>query len=267
MHKRTPEIVANLALGLEHFLRFAFESGAITQQEKDTYWREGWASFGQAALMQSRYQSASDPVQVFLDMLQAALSSGRAHVAYIDGTVPPNAQAWGWWPIGNGEWQPKGRRIGWLDRADLYLEKDASFAEVQALGNQTGAPLSISGVTLHKRLHEKGLLLTVDAGRGTLHIRRKIEEATRAVLHLSASEFSAGVSTDKKPAIPDIDDLSVVVEDDTQAAYPRSAVWHNQDCDQPVTVIGDAGERDGRQYKNIEGSDTAVPEDELSYES
>ena len=45
----------------------------------------------------------------------------------------------------------------------------------------------------------------------------------------------------------------------------RSAVWHNKDHDQPVTVTGEAGEHDGRRYVKIEGSSTAVPEDELEF--
>jgi hypothetical protein len=208
MHARTPEIVANLAIGIRNFLRFAFESGAITKEEKETHWLAAWDAFRQGALMQARYQSASDPVQVFLDLLQAAIGSGRAHVAHVDGSVPGKAQAWGWRESGDdGEWKPIGRRIGWVDGKDLYLDKEASYAEVQMIGGQTGEPLSIGAVTLHKRLFERGYLLSTEQsnGRGTLHIRRKIEGMSRPVLHLSANVFSEAVSTAKKPDISDID--------------------------------------------------------------
>jgi hypothetical protein len=47
---------------------------------------------------------------------------------------------------------------------------------------------------------------------------------------------------------------------------PRSAIWHNKDHDQPVTVTGEAGEHEGRRYVKIEGSETGVPEDELEYQ-
>ena len=56
----------------------------------------------------------------------------------------------------------------------------------------------------------------------------------------------------------------------TQAelAQPRPAIWQNNDMNQPVTVIGDAGVGpDGRRYKKIAGSDTAIPEDEIKYSS
>lgn len=46
----------------------------------------------------------------------------------------------------------------------------------------------------------------------------------------------------------------------------RAATWRNKDVDQPVTVIGDAGvAADGRIYVRISGSDTAIPEDEITY--
>jgi hypothetical protein len=216
MHKRTPEIVANLALGLKYFLRFAYESKAITKDELNRYWREGWSSFGQAALLQARYHSASDPVQLYLDLLQAAMGSGRAHVAHYDGSVPADASAWGWWRQGD-DWQAKGNRVGWLDGDNLYLEKDASLAAVQAIGNQTGEALSISGTTLHKRLHERELLVTTDKAHETLYVRRKLEGVTRNVLHLSAR--AVGFSTDKKTDKPDIDEVSSEYEEDSGVGY------------------------------------------------
>jgi hypothetical protein len=45
----------------------------------------------------------------------------------------------------------------------------------------------------------------------------------------------------------------------------RPGIWRNKDVDQPVTVLGEAGITDGRRYVKIEGSDTAIPEDEISY--
>jgi hypothetical protein len=203
MHRRTPEIVANLGIGLSYFLRFAVENGAIGEPEEEELWAEGWRCFGQAALLQSRYQSASDPVQVYLDLLQAAIASGRAHVAHADGSAPANAGAWGWQEGEGGHWQPKGLRIGWVSGDELFLEKDASFAEVQAIATRSGEPLGINSVTLHKRLDEQRLLLSTDKARNTLHVRRRLEGASQNVLHLSADLFQA-LSTDKKPDKPDI---------------------------------------------------------------
>lgn len=43
------------------------------------------------------------------------------------------------------------------------------------------------------------------------------------------------------------------------------ATWRNVDNDQPVKITGDLGERDGRRYVSIEGSDTGIPLDEITY--
>jgi len=47
---------------------------------------------------------------------------------------------------------------------------------------------------------------------------------------------------------------------------PQIGVWRNQDHNQPVKVIGEAGaDASGRRYVKIEGSDTAIPEDEVEF--
>jgi primase-like protein len=134
MHKRLPDIIANLAVGLDYFLRFAAESGALTKADADRLWEEGWRSIGAAAAAQAQYQVASDPVAVFLDLLQAAVASGQAHVASKSGGAPENAKAWGWRDV-NYEKVPQGKRIGWVEGEDLYLEPTAAMSVVQSLGN------------------------------------------------------------------------------------------------------------------------------------
>lgn len=49
--------------------------------------------------------------------------------------------------------------------------------------------------------------------------------------------------------------------------YPRSAVWKNKDHDQPVIVIGELGQGpDERRYFKVQGTETGVPENELTFE-
>ncbi len=44
------------------------------------------------------------------------------------------------------------------------------------------------------------------------------------------------------------------------------AMWHGQETDSQVTVVGYWGELDGRHYVEIEGSKTGVPFDEIEYD-
>lgn len=48
--------------------------------------------------------------------------------------------------------------------------------------------------------------------------------------------------------------------------YPCEAIWNNKDFDQPVTIIGKAGPKDGKMYYNIADSETGIPEDELEFQ-
>jgi hypothetical protein len=99
------------------------------------------------------------------------------------------------------EWRPQGERIGWLEDEDLYLEPDAALAAVQKQGRDSGEPLAVTGRTLRKRLHERGLLLSTDEARQVLTVRKTLEgRPRRDVLHTSVDFFSIHM---EKPDQPD----------------------------------------------------------------
>jgi hypothetical protein len=179
--------VANLALGLRYRLRFAADVGAVTAEEAEGLWRRGWEALGEAAMSQIQHQVAQEPTRRFLELLSAAIASGRAHVANPEGEIPKGPKAWGW-RISGEEWRPKGERVGWVHRDDLYLEPEAAFAATQRQGRDAGDPLSVSGRTFNKRLHERGLLSSNEAPH--LTVRRVLQGERRRVLHLSADVLS-----------------------------------------------------------------------------
>jgi regulator of replication initiation timing len=47
--------------------------------------------------------------------------------------------------------------------------------------------------------------------------------------------------------------------------FPRKAIWKGRDGDQLVTVTGSMGEKDGTVYYAVEGSDTGLPADQLTF--
>jgi len=197
-HRRTPGIVADLALGLRYFLLFAHESGAIVSEKARELWARGWRTLGEAASGQSQHQATGEPTRRFRELLSASIASGRAHVANTEGGAPEVPEAWGWRraSVGSGdfereEWRPQGERVGWLDEEDLYLEPDAALAAVQKQGRDSGEPLAVTSRTLRKRLHEYGLLLSTGKereGRDTLTVRHTLDGSRKSVLH-TASDF------------------------------------------------------------------------------
>ena len=198
-HGRTLEIIANLALGLKYFLRFACDAGALTKEKSESLFKRGWQVLKTAGEQQAGHQAEAEPTRRFLELLGAAIASGKAHVAAPSGTEPRNAPAWGWrehW-AGAGEnerreWRAQGERVGWVDGNDLYLNPEAAYQAAQRMADEnSGAGLIVSAATLRKRLNEKNLLVTtdVDTKRGTLTVRRTLSGARPDVLHLRAASL------------------------------------------------------------------------------
>jgi hypothetical protein len=210
-HRRTPEIVANLAIGIDHLLRFATGVGAIDTGRADALRGRCWRALLDAASDQRSHQAAGEPAARFIELLSTAVAAGRAHVANEEGDRPENPGAWGWRRIPEGafaneSWRPMGERVGWVtdEGDDLYLDPDASFAAAQRVGRDTGDPLAIAPRTLHRRLQQAGLLRTVDEVRGRLTVRRTLGDARRTVLHLGATALE-GAARDAADDGPDSD--------------------------------------------------------------
>ncbi len=198
-HARTPEIVANLATGWRWWLSYAVDAGALTQSDASALWLQVWAALGKAAAAQVEHQRGSEPTVRFLELVASAVATGRAHIANPNGDPPARPEAWGWRQrtFGTGdyardEWQPQGRRIGWVDDAGLYLDPEGSFVAAQEIGNVSGDPLPILQKTLAKRLCERGLLVAAERERGRNTVRRELDGQRRNVLHLGVGILEAG---------------------------------------------------------------------------
>jgi hypothetical protein len=214
VHSRTPGIVADLCAGFELFLRFAVSIGAINASEHQELGDRCWAALNKVAKAQLVQHEAAEPTFRFLELIRAAIFSGEAHVAALNGGAPAGDGQWGWKLVGSGDYErliANGKCIGWKDDSNIFLEPAASFAVAQDLGRSTGEPLAISEITLRKRLNEKGLLASTDPIRGTLTVRRKICGASIPVIHLRADVLSvpsASTTAERKEVQPEKEEFS-----------------------------------------------------------
>lgn len=190
-HARTPGIVADLALGLRYLLDFARSVEAISETERGDLYRRGWTALVEAAATHAGHIATAEPTRLFLQLLSAAVASGRAHVADPEGCAPIAPERWGWRlrKVGAGdnareEWQPQGHLVGWTEGKNLYLEPDSAYAEAQRLAVEQGENLSITPQTLRKRLKDKGLLASIDSRRQKLTVRKTVQGTRRDVMHL-----------------------------------------------------------------------------------
>src|SRR5216683_2931394 len=83
-HRRTPEIVANLATGWGFFLSFALSAEAITEERKNELWSRTWDALGRAVVAQAHHERGGDPALRFMELLGSAIASGRAHLAGVE---------------------------------------------------------------------------------------------------------------------------------------------------------------------------------------
>ena len=157
-HARTPEIVANLMVGLNWFLRFAREVGALSVDDAKAIRAKAMRALAQAAAAQTRGQAGEDSAQRFLNLIAALIDRGDAYLREATTEMPAEEE--------------KGRRyIGWTtDDGMLLLEPESAFAAVHQLAAQQGEAFPVRGKTLGKRLEEAGLLTHHDKNRNTTQV-------------------------------------------------------------------------------------------------
>lgn len=197
--RRAPDNLAQLAIGLNSFLRFAVEKGAISETRAAAL-LDQWRRVMKEVLMdQDRQQAGNEPCRMFIEMLRGAMASGKAHVADTDGCEPRQAKRWGWREDAGGEklvLRPMGDCIGWVDDDEVYLEPQASYAVAKKMARDMGENFPILSKTLHKRLKDRKMLVSWDEARQEIPVRRVILGTRRRVLCiwadlLSPSEGSA----------------------------------------------------------------------------
>lgn len=190
-HARTADIRAQLIAAYSIFLRFLIETKAVDMGAAGQLKERIATALEEAAHEQEHLQAEAEPTAAFLSLLISAISAGQAHLADSSGNPPVGMESAAGWRkvrIGSGtnerlEFQPQGERVGWLDRDDLYLERDASYRAAQRMAGD-GYGIEVKPFTLVRRLRERGLLGSVDKDRQVLTVRRTLEGRRCDVLHL-----------------------------------------------------------------------------------
>ena len=184
--------------GWELFLEFALEVGAIGRAEKEELEERSQRAFAQLCALQAKYQQASDPALRFVALLQAALACGRAHVADRRGRAPARGRS------GAGSANlPAGGGCRGAPESVGSREATYSWSPQPAIKwprHWQGPSASVGEQSLRHRLRERGLLVSIDAGRQMVQVRRTLEGSPKQVLHLKASDL-AGRATEAHDAV------------------------------------------------------------------
>lgn len=171
LHRRTPDALASLAIGLEAFLDFCKAENLLKDEELHDFRTSGFKSLLEAGSRQEGYQAGEDAIDRFVEYLRSSLTSGLAHVADAHtGSAPQsNTRAWGWRERGLvqthpdsaavPEWESKGVKIGWIDGKELLLNADSTFGVIQQRAREQNEVLPLTKNILIKRLVERKIVL------------------------------------------------------------------------------------------------------------
>jgi len=187
-HPRTVDIAAQLMATWTAALRPYLETLPTFPKAKlDELGETLRAGVLATVAVQADHQNAADPVNHFLGLMTALVTSGRGHLADVHGGHLDGS--WGWRETPNQTgYAPQGVRLGWHAGKEVYLNPDTVFAEANRLGEAQNEPIPLTKQTLWKRMAERGLIqVTVEAGRTRYTPKRSVEGVSRRVLVLPIS--------------------------------------------------------------------------------
>jgi hypothetical protein len=200
-HGRLTDNATHLLTGCDYFLDFARNVEAITEQEYEALRERVLHALQTMLSVQQDHQRIDDPVEAFFENLKAAMTAGEAHVASRTvGSVPEHPRSWGWrakieWPPGYGEpeWNPLGKRIGWVEGDDLYLQPKVAYAVAREFARRTASTTLPSLEMLNGILNKRGKLLSTELhvpSHKTYTVRKTVEGKQQRVLHLHVSSLT-----------------------------------------------------------------------------
>lgn len=179
-HSRTPTMLAHLATAWETWLSFALSVKAISAAESRELWARVWRTL-QGISDEQNAQATQHPADRFIELIQSALATGRAHIAGMDGRLPDEPDAWGWQPGHLSTWESGGDLIGWTNGLQVYLEPTASYKAANDLARSTGEGLAVTEGTLWQRMQERGML-HIEANRRGCKVRKQVSAGYISVI-------------------------------------------------------------------------------------
>ena len=125
-HLRTPEMFANLLLGIKLGLTFATESGAISKAEAKALFINAKSEIKSLAESQSEHVKDELPTQRFINVLESLISQSDFYLTDMIGNADSTGKSW----------------LGWFDKDYVYIQSDTAYNSVsEFLRREGSAPL------------------------------------------------------------------------------------------------------------------------------
>ncbi len=170
-HGRIPETLAYLALGVELFLGYATESGALADHQVEKIRTDGYDVLHKLGLAHGKLVGEEDAAEIFISTIKDLLAS---HTVWLADKYSFNA-------IGSSG------LIGWKDFEFAYLIPQVARAEVARLLQASGAHFPFTQRALYEALVARDALVKDSQGKNTISV--KCGDKTQRVLKMPLRLF------------------------------------------------------------------------------
>ena len=166
VHTREPGQIAHLALGIETYLKFAVDVGAVTQFDANAIFARAWAALVAVSADRRADLAHEDPATEFVQAISTALAGRRAYLAAPDGAAPEDATRWGWEVDAHGhlEHASGATLIGWVRGPWIGLLPAAAYTCAVSSARARDRVFGIDERTLCRQLADAGLIATQGKG-------------------------------------------------------------------------------------------------------
>lgn len=148
-HLRTPEMFANLLLGIKLGLTFAAESGALSKAEAKVLFINAKAEIKSLAESQSEHVKDELPTQRFINVLESLISQGDFYLKDMEGKAESDGKTW----------------FGWFDKDYVYIHSDTAYNSVSEFLRREGAAPLLKQKGLYSMLARHELIMPTEKNK------------------------------------------------------------------------------------------------------
>lgn len=142
-HLRTPEMFANLLLGIQMGLTYATENGAISKADASAMLKNAKAEIKTLAESQSEHVMDELPSQRFINTLEALIARGEYYLTDQLGNSDSIGKTW----------------LGWFDDDYIYIQSESAYNAVAEFLRREGAPPILKPKSLYSMIERQGFIM------------------------------------------------------------------------------------------------------------
>lgn len=191
-HSRTPAMLGHQVAIIEAVIDWAIAAKLTPKATGEKMKLDAMDAIIKACSAQQAFLESADPADLFTGALRQILGAKHGHLRTLHGLAPANCEICGWTKEGGdnnsmANYKSGGPCLGWIDWDEgvIYLDMTTGYPMIRKVA---GAELSLTQLTLLRRLKDSGLLAQVDEPRNRNSIRVRAEGHTRQALCMFLSQ-------------------------------------------------------------------------------